>query len=692
MAVSGVNNMSSDDIERGLVAKYLHRVLKADHIPTRAARYILYWLNDRTEMLSLPLPKQLSGAIGNIYSSSFSQADFNRAFQDNRDDILDMLEKAANDTSWPEPMWANIKSLTSALGLNSKSHEIVALIACFHRYDQVQYLCNSVTESIGPLSRALSLLTNLSVSDVEQLTGPTGDMTAAGLLQLKNEGNEISGPGGRFAITSRLDSCLDQKFKNFNDMRQALLGAPLTANIELTDYDHIKDDRDLICDLLKGATADRAEGVNILLYGPPGSGKTELTKVAAKQSGLSIYAAGEDVGGEGEADRKGRLADLVFAMSLLRGAKNTAILFDEMEDVALQLIRRGGSKVYLNRLLESNPVPIMWTSNNISDIDAAVLRRMIMAFQLKAPPTSQRRRIIERMAKRIGVKLTKEEITKLASKLDATPAIMENALKVAKYSNGGAEAVERAAQGITRAVSGLQVHRSEDNFDYEPKLSKASRDIDDLAGQLKASGKLNFSLCQSGPPGTGKSAYARFLAKQLGLDVIQKRASDIFSAFVGETEKRIADAFMEAKEARAFLIFDEADSFLYSRQEASRSWEVTQVNEMLTWMEEHTLPVCFTTNLMDRLDTASLRRFTFHVRFNYMDTQALKTAYQIFFKAEDIPEAGLKFENLTPGDFAQVRKQAEVLGALDDVERLIGLLKDVSQTKPGNSENIGFFT
>ena len=149
---------------------------------------------------------------------------------------------------------------------------------------------------------------------------------------------------------------------------------------------------------------------------------------------------------------------------------------------------------------------------------------------------------------------------------------------------------------------------------------------------------------------------------------------------------------MEAKEARAFLIFDEADSFLYSRQEASRSWEVTQVNEMLTWMEEHTLPVCFTTNLMDRLDTASLRRFTFHVRFNYMDVEALKAAYQIFFKAEDVPEAGLKFENLTPGDFAQVRKQAEVLGALDDIERLIGLLKDVSQTKPGNSENIGFFT
>ncbi len=683
--------MSSQDIERGLVARYLLRVLEADHIPTRAARYILYWLNDRTEMLSLPLPKKLSGAIGNIYSSSFSQADFNKAFQDNRKEILKMLEAASSEAGWPEPMWRNINTLTKALGLPPETKEIVALIACFHRYDQVQYLCNSVTESIGPLSRAMALLTDLNVSDIERLTGPTGDMVSAGLLQLKNEGNELSGPGGRFAITHRLDACLDQKFKNFNEMRRALLGAPLNSNIELSDYDHIKADRDLICQMLKGVARDRAEGVNILLYGPPGSGKTELTKVAAKEAGLTIYAAGEEVGGEGEADRKGRLADLVFAISLLRGANNTAILFDEMEDIALQLIRRGGSKVYLNRLLETNPIPILWTSNNISDIDAAILRRMIMAFQLKAPPIAQRRRIIERIAGRIGVDLTIEEIARLASKLDATPAIMENAMRVAKYSGGGAEAVERSAQGITRAISGLQAHRSIDNFLYDPKLSKASRNIEDLAGQLKSSGKLNFSLCLSGPPGTGKSAYARFLAKELGLEVLQKRASDIFSAYVGETEKHIADAFMEAKEARAFLIFDEADSFLYTRQDAHRSWEVTQVNEMLTWMEEHTLPVAFTTNLMEMLDTASLRRFTFHVRFNYMDSEALKSAYQIFFNIEDVPEAGLKFENLTPGDFAQARKQAEVLGAQDDVERLVLLLEDISKTKPGTSENIGFF-
>ena len=54
--------------------------------------------------------------------------------------------------------------------------------------------------------------------------------------------------------------------------------------------------------------------------------------------------------------------------------------------------------------------------------------------------------------------------------------------------------------------------------------------------------------------------------------VLEKRASDLLSPWVGETEQRIADAFAEARDAEAFLIFDEADSLLADRRSAHRSW------------------------------------------------------------------------------------------------------------------------
>ena len=137
---------------------------------------------------------------------------------------------------------------------------------------------------------------------------------------------------------------------------------------------------------------------------------------------------------------------------------------------------------------------------------------------------------------------------------------------------------------------------------YEPALIRADMDPVQLADRVTSSGARHFSLCLQGPPGTGKSAFVRYLADQLGLEVMQKRASDLLSKWVGESERNIAKAFAEARDAESFLVFDEADSLLADRRLAIRSWEVSQVNEMLTWMESHPFPFAATTNFRERLD------------------------------------------------------------------------------------------
>ena len=681
--------MSVTDIERGLCARYLARVLERGDLPLRSTRHILYWLNDRADLFNIAIPKALSKAIGNIYSGGYSPSELERAYAGARDTVIANLRQAAEETPRPEPLASNIEHLVRALDLPEAAWKITGLVACYTRFEQVQYLCDCVTEAASPMARAVALLVGEPTRTIERLISPTGELIGSGLVQL-GEGDEVAGPAGRFSIPFRINACLDRTFSSFSEMRDALLGEPLVANIDASDYEHVAADRDLIASVLSGAAKAGAKGVNILLYGPPGTGKTELTKVGAETAGLVLHGAGEEVAREGESDRSERLANLVFSLRLLAGSKGTALLFDEMEDVAWQLIKRGGSKVYLNRLLESNPVPILWTSNNIGEIDPALLRRMTLAIELRLPPANQRRRIIDRLARRIGVSLSQSEIETLARRLDASPAILENALRAAHYSGGGAAAVERAALGIVRAVSGIAARKPGVIPDFDPGLVRANLDLARLTEQLSRSGRRAFSLCLSGPPGTGKSAYARHLARRLGLEVMHKRASDLLGAFVGESEKRIAEAFEEARDAGAFLVFDEADSLLFDRQNAVRSWEITQVNEMLTWMEEHPLPVCFTTNLMDRMDSASLRRFTFHVRFDFLDRAGIRRAFKVFFQMDDAPEAALILANLTPGDFAQARKQAEVLGVSSDRERVCGLLEQISRGKPDSFGSIGF--
>ena len=94
-----------------------------------------------------------------------------------------------------------------------------------------------------------------------------------------------------------------------------------------------------------------------------------------------------------------------------------------------------------------------------------------------------------------------------------------------------------------------------------------------------------------------------------------RQASDLMSKFVGETEQQMAAMFAEAEAEQAVLLLDEADSFLLDRRDAQRSYEISEVNEMLQGMERFRGIFICTTNLMDRLDTAALRRFTFKIRF-----------------------------------------------------------------------------
>jgi SpoVK/Ycf46/Vps4 family AAA+-type ATPase len=138
-------------------------------------------------------------------------------------------------------------------------------------------------------------------------------------------------------------------------------------------------------------------------------------------------------------------------------------------------------------------------------------------------------------------------------------------------------------------------------------------EIPRIVEALKARG--HGTLCFYGAPGTGKTALAEHIAKAVGRPLIIKQASDLMSKYVGETEQNMAAMFKEAEAEKAVLLLDEADSFLQDRRGAQRTYEVTEVNEMLQGMERFNGVFVCTTNLLDRLDQAALRRFTFKIKF-----------------------------------------------------------------------------
>ena len=143
-----------------------------------------------------------------------------------------------------------------------------------------------------------------------------------------------------------------------------------------------------------------------------------------------------------------------------------------------------------------------------------------------------------------------------------------------------------------------------------------------------------------------------------------KRGSDILSMWLGEAEQNIAAMFRLAKAHGAVLLVDEVDSFLQDRRGAVRSWEVTMVNEMLTQMESFPGVFIASTNLVDGLDQAALRRFDLKVKFDFIRPDQAQALLSRYCKSLAIPAPHAETEgtlarltNLTPGDFAVVARQ-----------------------------------
>lgn len=222
-------------------------------------------------------------------------------------------------------------------------------------------------------------------------------------------------------------------------------------------------------------------------------------------------------------------------------------------------------------------------------------------------------------------------------------------------------------------------------------------DLEELAKGLSRT--KSGRLCLYGVPGTGKSAWAKHLAKTLDMPIIVKRASDLLSCWVGMTEKNIASAFKEAEREKAILLIDEADSFLQDRGHSQHSWETTQVNEMLTQFEAFEGIFIATTNLIETLDAASLRRFDVKVRFDVMSFDQAKALLAAHLDALGLTQAddhvleklGL-IDQLTPGDFASVLRRSRYVPVKDANDFVTRLASDceLKRGKGAHRQLIGF--
>ena len=596
----------------------------------------------------------------------------------------------------------NIKQLSSLMDLNTTEEQIVEFCVLASQYDIVRDAISLLGNDLNTTQakRAIGVILGISSKELDSALKPHSKLLKSSMITI-NKNNTYS-LDDKIEIIS--DSFADDMLNLGEDISVMIKDAvrPCSkSTLTLQDYEHIIKDLDILVPYLSNAIDSKQEGVNILLYGLPGTGKTELAKTISevlKTELFEITYADED---DEAIDGRLRLKAYKMAQAILAN-KNIILMYDEAEDIfessdSFFAPKRQQNKAWLNRILETNAIPTIWITNNINSIDNAMVRRFDYAIEMPIPKKSKREQIIKTYSDNL---LDEQSIKILAENENIAPALITRATKV--VSSIDVEDKPKAfKQVLNNTLKAQGYEEIKENIEaalpsvYNPQFINTTTNLDNLAQGILE--HQNARLCLYGPAGTGKSAYGKYIAQMLDKPLLLKKGSDLISMWVGGTEKNIANAFEEAKEEKAVLVFDEVDSFLADRTQAKQSWEVTQVNEMLVQMENFDGIFIATTNLMDNLDRASLRRFDLKLEFSYLKSQQ---AWEMFLAYAQ--ELGLRKPShtlrktvqsmrfLTPGDFAAVTRQNRFRPIVDAKDLLLRLEDEIAVKQVSDGNIMGF--
>ncbi len=394
----------------------------------------------------------------------------------------------------------------------------------------------------------------------------------------------------------------------------------------------------------------------VLLYGPPGTGKTLLAKAVANESGASFFSInGPEIMSKWYGQSEENLRK-VFE----EAEKNApAVIFiDEIdaiapkrEEVSGEVERRVVSQILtlMDGLKSRGKVIVIAATNRPNALDPALRRpgRFDREIEIGVPDQKGRKEILQihtrnmpleddvslewlasvtygfvgadlealckeaamlalrRVLPQISWKKEEELPPEVLEKLRVTKRDFENALKIVEPS-AMREVLVEVPKVRWKDIGGLENVKKtlQEIVEWPLKHPDSFKRL----GIKPPKGILLY-----GPPGTGKTLLAKAVANESDANFISIKGPEVFSKWVGESEKHIREIFKKARQvAPTVIFFDEIDSLAPARGiSAGTRVNENVVSQILTEMsgleELHNVVVIAATNRPDILDPALLR-------------------------------------------------------------------------------------
>ena len=568
----------------------------------------------------------------------------------------------------------DFKELQLAFQLSEHELEILILLVCFKycsTFERMfEHACPASRNDFREYHSIYAKFLNTEELIITKSLKKCSMLIKGGLVQKNRYGYEVNDDISIQIIEGGTNSLIKKYFKK----------SECEDVLNLNQFQINQSKLDTVLSILKSNTP-----CNILFYGLPGTGKSELAKTYSKLTGKELYSINiiNSDDSEGETARKASL----MASQVYPYLQNSIIVVDECDSMINTrsnfFFQTGGKtdeKAWINEYFDENKRQMIWITNSIKSIDESLIRRFDFTLEFNELSSVQRQTILNSLVLKKGENfLNSNDIKSISINSKFTSGHFAKALEVIGNINESNEEKRKhffnILDGYQTLLSGSPLNLKKINQKYSLEGLNIDLDLNRVINISKtlvdrmnsdSSLDLNLSILLFGPPGTGKTEFAKYLSEELGKELLVKRASDLMSKYLGDSEKQIKQAFLEAQTKKQILFIDEADSLFHKRENATRSWEVSQVNELLTCMENFKGILICATNFLDNIDMAAQRRFLCKLKFDYLKSEGINHFYNKFFTEFNLGELNsdeLKslssIKGLTPGDFNNLKMKLQ---------------------------------
>ena len=637
--------------------------------------------------------------------------------------LFDRVERSLADfvDSRAMPADRNVDMLARLVKLSAAEAALLRLAAAACHGTLERSLFNFV-KSPARIVRAVEAICEPTVTVPGKLLHSSGALARSGLLDVLNASRSSYDLEDLLRLSAVGETLLGMPHEDEQSMARAVL-SPMAppANTAALHWPHLQVQQTLMKAALKAALEEATTGVNFLLYGGPGTGKTEFVRHLVAEIGASAFVVADADQDGDEATRGERLASLQLSQTFAGHASRAVLVLDEAEDIfqtdynnpLARLLGRGReSKAWMNALLEKNPHPVIWISNRVSQLDPAYLRRFVYCVEFPATPAAVRTRIARDRLGAIGC--SDGLVQSVAAVAEVTPAQLDAAARFAHLCRNAANGADVAVESQIRSHLRAGGH-SEPNLRPTPTTrfdmrylnvagnATPARVLQSLAQGTTGGSGGAAALLFSGPPGTGKTQLAGEIAMQLGRRLVVRTASDINSKWYGGSEANVARMFRDCDPHDEVLFMDEAEVLLGAREGGTHRADQAVTAEFLRWIEVFQGIFICATNHARSFDAALMRRFTFRLEFLPLNVQQRRAMYAelalgLLSAAANDPPPALdartdarlaRLDGLTPGDFANAARRIRSLAL--PASAWIDELEVEHGTKPSaRSRGIGF--